>query len=54
MTETTQFTIGAEVSCTDGVCGEMIRVIVDPVARAVTDLVVEPTGRQGLRPARAP
>jgi sporulation protein YlmC with PRC-barrel domain len=48
MTETTQFTIGAEVSCTDGVCGEMIRVIVDPVARTVTDLVVEPTDRQGL------
>jgi sporulation protein YlmC with PRC-barrel domain len=48
MTETTQFTIGAEVSCGDGVCGEVIRVVVDPVARALTHLVVEPTGRQGL------
>ena len=48
MTETTQFTIGAEVSCTDGVCGELIRVVIDPVARALTHLVVEPPGRQGL------
>ena len=48
MTETTQFTIGAEASCSDGVCGEVISVVVDPVARALTHLVVEPTGRQGL------
>ena len=48
MTETTQFTIGAEVSCSDGVCGEVSRVVVDPVARAVTHLVVEPKHRQGL------
>src|ERR1022692_3693909 len=44
----TQFTIGADASCSDGVCGEVSRVVVDPVARAVTHLVVEPTGRQGL------
>lgn len=48
MTETTQFTIGAEVSCSDGVCGEVSRVVVDPVARAVTHLVVEPKHRTGL------
>ena len=42
------FTIGSDVSCTDGVCGELTRVVVDPVARAVTHLVVEPAGRQGL------
>ena len=48
MAETTQFTIGADVSCTDGVCGEVSRVVVDPVARAVTHLVVEPKHRQGL------
>jgi sporulation protein YlmC with PRC-barrel domain len=41
MAQTMQFTIGAEVSCTDGVCGEVSRVVVDPVARAVTHLVVE-------------
>jgi len=44
----TQFTIGAEASCTDGVCGDVTRVVVDPVAEAVTHLVVEPRHRQGL------
>jgi sporulation protein YlmC with PRC-barrel domain len=48
MGETTQFTIGAHAACTDGPCGEVIRVVVDPVARTVTHLVVEPTHRQGL------
>lgn len=43
-----QFTIGAEASCTDGPCGEVSRVVVDPVARAVTHLVVEPMHRHGL------
>ena len=47
MAETT-FTIGAEASCTDGDCGEVRRVIVNPVAREVTHLVVEPKGRLGL------
>ncbi len=42
MAETTSFTIGADVSCTDGGCGKVTCVIVDPVARAVTHLVVEP------------
>ena len=46
MAETT-FTIGADVSCTDGVGGEVTRVVVDPVARAVTHLVVEPKHRHG-------
>jgi sporulation protein YlmC with PRC-barrel domain len=46
--ETTQFTIGAEARCTDGACGEVRRVIVDPVARSLTHLVVEPKGRLGL------
>jgi sporulation protein YlmC with PRC-barrel domain len=48
MAEATQFTIGAEARCSDGVCGEVSRVVVDPVARAVTHLVVEPEHRQGL------
>jgi hypothetical protein len=38
----TPFTIGAAASCTDGPCGLLARIIVDPVARAVTHLVVEP------------
>ena len=41
MTETTPFTIGAEVSCSDGACGKVSRVVVDPVARTVTHLVVD-------------
>ncbi len=48
MADTTQFRIGVDVSCTDGICGEVIRVVVDPVARTVTHLVVEPKHRQGL------
>lgn len=47
MSETAEFTIGSEVSCSDGVCGELRRVVVDPVARALTHLVVEPKHRQG-------
>ncbi len=43
-----QFTIGADASCTDGACGRVSRVVVDPVARVVTHLVVEPEHRQGL------
>jgi sporulation protein YlmC with PRC-barrel domain len=42
MAETTPFTIGAEASCTDGACGHLTRVVVDPLAHAVTHLVVEP------------
>jgi sporulation protein YlmC with PRC-barrel domain len=48
MAQMEQFTIGAEASCTDGVCGEVSRVVIDPVARAVTHIVVEPKHRQGL------
>jgi sporulation protein YlmC with PRC-barrel domain len=47
MAEQTQFTIGADASCTDGVCGEVTRVVVDPLARAVTHLVVEPKHPHG-------
>jgi hypothetical protein len=50
MAEATVFTIGVEATCTDGVCGVVIRVVVDPVARAVTHLVVEP--KHGLGPGR--
>jgi sporulation protein YlmC with PRC-barrel domain len=48
MAQMRQFTIGAEASCTDGGGGEVSRVVVDPVARAVTHIVVEPKHRQGL------
>lgn len=44
----TPLMIGAQARCTDGACGEVTRVVVDPVARSVTHLVVEPEGRRGL------
>ncbi len=50
MAGTEQFTIGAGVRCTDGACGTLSRVVVDPVAREVTHLLVQP--RQGHEPAR--
>lgn len=42
------FTIGARASCSDGECGTVIRVVINPIARTVTHLVVEPKHRQGL------
>jgi sporulation protein YlmC with PRC-barrel domain len=48
MAETSDFVIGAKASCTDGFCGEVSRVVVNPVAQTVTHLVVEPEHRQGL------
>jgi len=48
MAGTEWFTIGAKVSCTDGACGRVSRVVVDPVAKVVTHLAVEPEHRQGL------
>jgi sporulation protein YlmC with PRC-barrel domain len=44
----TQFTIGTEASCSDGTAGKVSRVIVDPVAQAVTHLVVEPGHRPDI------
>jgi sporulation protein YlmC with PRC-barrel domain len=42
MSQEPEFVIGSEVRCSDGVCGELRRVVVDPVARRLTHLVVEP------------
>jgi sporulation protein YlmC with PRC-barrel domain len=47
MSEATQFAIGSEVACSDGACGELTRVVIDPVLRALTHLVVEARHRQG-------
>jgi sporulation protein YlmC with PRC-barrel domain len=44
----TPFVIGADARCRDGVCGEVTRVVVDPVARAITHLVVQPRHWPGL------
>ena len=48
MAATRTFIIGAQASCTDGVCGDVIRVVVDPITRTVTHLVVEPKHRIAL------
>jgi hypothetical protein len=47
MSETTDFTIGSKVVCGDGACGELRRVVVNPVTRTLTHLVVEPRFQQG-------
>ena len=47
MARTMSFRIGADASCTDGACGQVSRVIVNPVAREVTHLVVDPKHRHG-------
>jgi sporulation protein YlmC with PRC-barrel domain len=41
------FRIGAGASCSDGACGEVSRIIVNPVAREVTHLVVDQKHRNG-------
>jgi len=42
----TEFTLGAGASCSDGPCGEVTRAILDPAARTVTHLVIEPRHHQ--------
>ena len=44
----TAFVIGSEAVGSDGYRGEVLAVVVDPAARTVTHLVVEPRGREGL------
>ena len=41
------FRIGADASCSDGACGHVSRIIVNPVAREVTHLVVDQKHRNG-------
>ncbi len=43
-----QFEIGTPVSCEDGPCGVLSRVVIDPIKRSVTHLVVEPPHRHSL------
>jgi hypothetical protein len=44
----TTVTIGAEVSCDDGVCGNIDRVVLDPVRRNLTHLVIATNHRHHL------
>jgi sporulation protein YlmC with PRC-barrel domain len=48
MAHAVPFMIGADVGCTDGACGEVSRLIVNPVAREVTHVVVDPKHQRGL------
>jgi hypothetical protein len=43
-----QYAIGAPVRCQDGPCGELSRLVVDPIQRAVTHLIVEPHHHHAL------
>ena len=47
MAQTMTFWIGADASCTDGACGQVSRIIVNPVTREVTHLAVDPKHRHG-------
>ncbi len=40
--------LGSEAVCGDGYRGAMLAVVIDPAARTVTHVVVEPAGRRGL------
>jgi len=40
--------IESDAVCSDGYRGEVLAAVIDPAARTVTHIVVEPKGRQGL------
>src|SRR5215469_3630836 len=42
MAAETEFTIGTHAWCTDGPCGEVSRIVIDPASRTITHLVIEP------------
>ena len=48
MPEPTPFTIGAQARCTDGLCGRVTQVVINPLNDEVTHVIVEPEHRQGL------
>ena len=48
MDRSQEYDIGSAVACSDGPCGELRRVVVDPIAVAITHLVVEARHRQGV------
>jgi len=47
MAQTMLFRIGADASCTDGACGQVSHIILNPVTREVTHLAVDPKHRHG-------
>jgi len=46
MAAETEFTIGTRASCSDGYCGEIRRIIVDPATDTITHLVIQPGHRR--------
>lgn len=42
MAAETKFTIGVHASCSDGPCGEVRRLVIDPATDVVTHLVIQP------------
>ncbi len=48
MSANVEYRIGAPASCSDGSCGHVSRVVLDPVARAITHVVVEPRHGHGV------
>jgi sporulation protein YlmC with PRC-barrel domain len=42
----TEFTVGLRAECSDGYCGELIRIITDPATRKITHLVIKPKHRR--------
>jgi sporulation protein YlmC with PRC-barrel domain len=48
MADSTPLTIGAKANCSDGVCGRVTQVVINPLDDDVTHVVVEPEHREGL------
>jgi sporulation protein YlmC with PRC-barrel domain len=48
MPESTPLTIGAKANCSDGVCGRVTQLVIDPLDDEVTHVIVEPEHREGL------
>jgi hypothetical protein len=46
MAAETEFTIGARASCSDGPCGAVRRLIIDPATDTITHLVIQPGHRK--------
>jgi hypothetical protein len=42
----TEFTVGLRAECSDGYCGELIRIITDPATRKISHLVIKPKHRR--------
>ena len=43
----TAFSLGIEARCTDGVCGHVVQVVLDPLDTTLTHLIVEPEHQRG-------